>query len=200
MTKSSGSGHLLSNPSLGIYCPAISSEAALVCSLAFPRSFMQSEDSFGHKAFSKSTALEALGFLAPLLVDPIRFIGKKMVIVTDNAVAVLVLKKGYSSDLWATTLCRAARVVAAGLCCQIMARWEPRRSSQATRISDDLTHNLLTELEEKEVDAYLERAQVSFPEPILGWMAKPRVDHSLGNKCLQWILKTFPVLVDILRN
>ena len=179
----------------------VGSETALVCSLAFPRKFMQAEDTLGHKAFSKSTALEALGFLAPLLVDPVRYLGKKVVVVTDNAAAVLTLKRGYSkNDEWATTLCRAARVVAAGLCCSLEARWEPRRSSRQTRISDNLTHNLLEELDDAEVEAYLEKACVAFPRPILAWMGAPGVNPSLGFECLQWIKEIFPELKSVMNQ
>ena len=70
------SGHLIASPSLGIYCPSMFGEPSLVCSLAYPWFFMLSEDSLGHVAYSKSTSLESLGFLAPMLVDPTRFIGK----------------------------------------------------------------------------------------------------------------------------
>ena len=189
------SGHLLANPSLGIFSPSQFGNKPLVCSLAYPRHFLLSEDQLGHKAFSKSTSLEALGFLVPLMMDPGRFLGKHTVVVTDNAAAVLVFKKGYSKgDAWATTICRAARVVAAGLCCQLQVKWERRRSSRETRISDNLTHNLLEELDDKEIDAYIEKGFVKFPPPILNWMASPGSDLSLGRKCLDWLEDSFPFI------
>ena len=198
MLYSDYSGHLLANPSLGIYCPAMFDEEPLVCSLAYQRDFLLKIDDKGHKAYSKSTSLEALGFLVPLLIDPLRFLGRNLTIVTDNAASAIILKKGYSNgDMWATVICRAARVVAAGLCCKLQANWEPRRSSRPTRIADDLTHNLLLELNEKEVDAYIERAEVSFPQPILAWMKSPHEDLSLGNKCLKWLESKYPVLCQL---
>ena len=82
------SGQLITSPSLGVYVPAVASEAPLVCSLAYPRAFLLKQDEAGHKVFSKSTTLEALGFLVPLILDPTRFLGKLVLVLTDNAAAV----------------------------------------------------------------------------------------------------------------
>ena len=186
------SGHLLANPSLGVYIPSEFKEGPIVMSLAFPRKFLLSEDGEGHKCYSKSTSLEALGFLVPLVMKPDKFIGRKTIVISDNAASVLILGKGYSSgDPWATTICRAARVVAAALGCDLLAKWEPRRSSRETRISDNLTHNLLDELEREEVTAYIEDRSVSFPHPVLQWMAQPGIDTDLGYKCLRWMSSKF---------
>ena len=145
--------------------------------------------------FSKSTASEALGFLVPLILDPTRFLGKLVLVLTDNAAAVQVLNKGYSTgDPWASTICRAARVVAAGLYCSLTAKWEPRRSSRGSRISDNLTHNLLEELDAQEVKSYIQNKSVRFPPPMKDWMARPGSDNHLGPKCLSWILENFPTV------
>ena len=158
------SGHLIASPSLGVYSPSMTGEPPLVCSLSFPRFFMHKEDEENHKAYAKSTALESIGFLAILLIDPLRFIEKTVVITSDNAASVQVLKKGHSrGDPWATTICRAARVVAAGLGCQLQTVWEPCHPSCPTHIRDNLTHNFLDELEEEEIDSYLQMSQVRFP-------------------------------------
>ena len=187
------SGHLLANPSLGIYSPSIAGESPLVCSLAYPRHFLLNHDEAGHKAYAKSTALEALGFLVPLLIDPARFMGVKVLVITDNAAAALALVRGYSAgDPWASTICRAARVVAAALGCCLQADWEPRRSSRGSRISDNLTHNLLVELDSREIDAYLQHGKVCFPLPILRWMASPQSDNKLGYKCWIWLKEEYP--------
>ena len=111
------SGHLLANPSLGIYSPGDTGEGqALVVSLAFPRYFLLAEDESGHKVFNKTTSLEALGPLATLCLDPLRFTGREVTFTIDNAATVICLEKGYSKgDPWATTVARATRVVAAGI-------------------------------------------------------------------------------------
>ena len=195
------SGQLLANPSLGIYSPSVEGEHPLVCSLAFPRFLLLEKDSEGHKAYAKSTALEALGFLTTLLIDPMRFAERPVLFTNDNAASVLVLQKGYSmGDQWATTICRAARVVAGGLGCYIQAVWEPRRSSRQTIIADNLTHNLLDELDVEEIDQYLDKECISFPDPILRWMAEPLPDQGLGSRCLQWVRDEWPKLIEIRPN
>ena len=80
-----------------------------------------------------------------LVCDPGRFEGGDKVFYIDNSATVFTVGKGYSKkDQWATTICRAARVVAAEIGASLFAQWSPRRSSRETRIADDLSHNLLT--------------------------------------------------------
>ena len=189
------SGHLLASPSLGVYSPSQEGEAPLVASLAFPRFYLNCVDQAGHKAYAKSTANEGLGLLVTLLLDPMRFVERAVVFTNDNVATVLCFQKGYSKgDQWATTLIRAARVVAAGIGCEMFAVWEPRRSSRPTRVADDLTHNLLHELTEEEVKSYLARATVSFPPPVMSWMTSPKTDQGLGHRSLLWLRETCPML------
>ena len=125
-------------------------------------------------------------------MDPSRFMGKEVLVVTDNAAAVHILAKGYSTgDPWASCICRAARIIAAKLCCRLQAVWEPRRSSRGSVISDNLTHNLLFELSNNEVEAYLSQKSVEFPPPLLNWMANPYNDTTLGYKCWLWLSSSF---------
>ena len=132
--------------------------------------------------------------MSTICLDPMRFVEKEVLFNIDNMATVSALRKGDSGDSWATTLIRAARVVAAAIGCSLYANWTRRRSSVETRIADDLTHNLLTELSDDEVQAYVEFGQVTFPKPILMWMANPGPDRSLGHKCLQWLVANHPGL------
>ena len=122
-----------------------------------------------------------------LCLDPLRFIEKEAIFHIDNIATTIAFKKGFSTDPLATTVLRAARVVAAGIGCQPFANWERRRSSVGSRIADDLTHNIFTELSDSEVERLLDLGHVAFPPPILQWMIKPGVDLDLGYMCLQWI-------------
>ena len=191
------SGHLLGNPSLGLFCPSQLGNTPLVASLSLPRYFLHKVDLEGHVAFHKTTSLECLGYLATLCIDPLRFMDQEIVFTMDNAASVIALYKGRSGDPWATTLVRAARVVAAGIGASLYANWEPRRSTRATRIADDLSHNCLAELSSLEIESYLDRATISFPLPILQWMAKPVHDKTLGRRCLMWLREKYPSLVTL---
>ena len=184
---SDASGQILANPAVGIYVPSQRNERAMVASLALPRYFLMQIDQDGHQAFCKSMTLEALGVLGTLCCDPKRFIGKDVVFHIDNQATVQALDKGYSrKDPWATTVVRASRVVAASLGASLYATWTPRRSSRETRIADNLTHNLLSELSLEEIQDYVKGGMVSFPEPIRKWMAAPKPDQGLGRRCIKW--------------
>ena len=131
-------------------------------------------DEEGKQVYCKTTMLECLAFLSILCLDPLRFIEEEVLFHIDNIASVIALKKGRSKDPLATTIVRAARVVAASLGCCLFAEWEKRRSSRCSIIADDLTHNLIGELDEEELHSYVENHLISFPEPILEWMADPR--------------------------
>ena len=188
------SGHVIASPSLGLYIELTQYHGPLVASLALPRSFLQKVDLEGKQAFCKTTTLECLAYLAILCLEPLRFIEEEVLFHIDNVASVTALEKGRSRDPWATTIVRAARVVAASLGCSLFAEWERRRSSRGGRIADDLTHNLVAELDEEEIDTYLKTHYIQFPDPILEWMSDPRTDLSLGRRCVVWIREKFPAV------
>ena len=156
--------------------------------------FLNKQDDEEKKALSKTTALEALGFLTALLMAPLRFMERRALFFCDNWGSVIAFKKGYSGDPWATTIVRATRVVAAGPGCTLDTKWEKRCSSRPARIADNLTHNILEELTLVEVEAYLRRNTSVFPYPIRSWMADPGRNLSWGRFCLDWLKRKFPEL------
>ena len=121
----------------------------LVASLAVAREFFLSQNEQGKKIFGKTMALEALGILVTLAIDPLRFTGKEVVFNIDNVGTVVSYEKGYSRDEWTSTIIRASKVVAAGLECSVIVVWE-RRSSDGSELADDLTHNFLGQLNREE--------------------------------------------------
>ena len=64
------SGCLLDSPSLGIFVGRHNTSPPLVMSLRFPHKFLCSQDEYGHAIHCKSTLLESLGYLTPMLVSP----------------------------------------------------------------------------------------------------------------------------------
>ena len=193
------SGHIIASPSLGIYSPAQSRERALVASVAFPGQFLTGKDELGKKVFCKTTALEALGVLTALCLDPLRFIGQEVRFINDNVSTVKAFSRGYSKDPWTTTIVRASRELAATLRSSVYVEWERRRSSQGSEIADSLTHNLLEELSDAELDSYLAFGVTSFPQPVLDWMGRPGADRSLGANVIVWIRKRYPALSVMLK-
>ena len=110
--------------------------------------------------------------MVALCLDPLKFF-------VDDIATVIAMNKGFSKYHGTFAIVRATRVVAAGIGCYIFAVWERRRSSRVSRVADDLTHNLFTELTETEVDALLDLNQVASPPPILEWMADPGPNQGL---------------------
>ena len=72
--------------------------------------------------------------------------------------------------------------------------WEERRSSHGSNIADNLTHNILEGLKQSEVDSYTSLVTVSFPDPVLVWMATPGPDRASGTKVTCWVFKEFRAL------
>ena len=189
------SGDWMSNASLGIFVPQHGPFQPLVASLRIPYYFLAKKDSSGHSATHKSTTLESLSFLATLCLEPWRWLGADMNYQVDNLAASLAVLKGRSkTDLWATTVIRAARGVAAALGATIYCEWIPRRSSRETVIADELSHCRTACLSPKELTAFLSGCHIRFPDPILSWMENPKQDLSLGLACLSWIRKQHPFL------
>ena len=182
------SGDLTGNASLGILVPGYGAHGPLVASLRLPFHFLLAQDDDKHATFYKTTCLESLAYLATPCLDPARFVNQEVNYNVDNLATTLALPRGRSrKDKWATTIVRAARVVAAALGTTMHTTWVPRCSSRETNIADDLSHCRTAGLSSGELAAFLEGGHVSFPEPILQWMQNPSTDHSLGAKCLQWI-------------
>ena len=139
-----------------------------------------------------TTLLESLSFLATLCIDPARF-SQELVCKVDNLASTLALPRGRSKkDKWATTVIRAAGVVAAGLGATIHTSWIPRCSSREAVVADDLSHCRTAHLSAAELTAFLKEGHISFPDPILSWMENPRPDPSLGVRCLHCIKKMNP--------
>ena len=77
--------------------------------MRFPHKFLCSMDKYGHAIFCKSTLLESLGYLTPMLLCPQRFMGQFACFNLDSAAAVAAQRRGKSvADDLATTVIRAA--------------------------------------------------------------------------------------------
>ena len=189
------SGCLLDSPSLGIFVGRHNTSPPLVMSLRFPHEFLCSQDEYGHAIHCKSTLLESLGYLTPMLVSPQRFMGQSACFNLDSIAAVCAQRAGRSDrDNLATTIIRATRVLAAAIGCTMFSEWVPRRSDRQSIIADDLTHNLTSNLSREELEAYLDLSIVAFPPPILSWMNNPVEDSTLGRKCVLWLTAQLPGL------
>ena len=187
------SGCLVDSPSLGIFISRHGTLPPLVASLRFPHKFLCTRDKNDHAIYNKSTLLESMGYLAPMLLCPQRFRGQSACFNLDSIAAVCAQNSGRSNkDSLVTTVIRATRVVAAAIGCTMSSEWVPRRSDRQSVIADDLTHNITSTLSGEELEAYMALATVAFPPPVLSWMDNPVEDATLGRKCVLWLAAQFP--------
>ena len=137
---------------------------------------------------SQTTCLEIIRMLSTVLLAPELLQGRSVVPSMDNIAACLAWDRCRSmDDLWATTIIRAIAHVCAALDIDLHTRWLPRRSDQCTIAVDNLSHDRCEGLNHLELEAYVTEKQVSFPDPLLAWMRKPRVDLNLGIELVIWL-------------
>ena len=185
---SDASGKILDTTGIGILIPAQYGEKARVAAWSYPFGFLSCVDEKGAKCYNKTTCLETIGMLSGLMLAPDLLQGRSVVHVMDNIAACLSWDRGRSiDDLWATTIVRATAHVCAALDIDLHTRWQPRRSDHGTIAVDNLSHDRCEGLTEMELEAYLTEKQNGFPDPLLAWMRRPRVDLNLGIELVEWL-------------
>ena len=188
LSYSDASGEFLDTPGIGILIPAQYGEKPRVAAWSFPIGFLDCIDEKGAKACNKTTCLEAVGMLSGILLAPDLLQGKSVIHIMDNQAACLAWDRARSlNDSWATTILRATAHVCAALRIDLFTRWQERRSDRCTIVVDNLSHDRCEELNKEELTAYLHEKQCGFPEPLLAWMRKPRVDVNLGIELVNWL-------------
>ena len=181
------SGEFGASGSLGIYTPQTQLNL-LVASIPFNAHFLTYSKEEEEPIGCQTTVLEALGPLVTLAIDPWRFMNTQTVFKIDNMATCIAYTKGRAKTAYlASSLVRAARVVAASINTKLVVQWERRRSTKASRIADDLTHNLLKECTPQEVQSFLEKNVLTFPPPIQSWITNPAPSSTLGPDLLAWM-------------
>ena len=138
----------------------------------------------GKSMAHKTTTLELVGVMLPLLMDLHAVAGQPVVCDTDNVGAVEAWWKGHSNgDELASTLVRAMFHLAAAAGVQLYVRWIPRNSTDAALICDSFSKGsfeFVTKLP----------SPIVLPKPPLSlvrWLKSPKVDDELGPRLLEEI-------------
>lgn len=113
--------------------------------LTWPPSILTSQtDALGHHFGNKSTTLEAIAMLLPLLAIPSIVQGKPILFVVDNLPLCFAFKKKYAvKDFEATLILRCVFFVASFLQCQLFIKHVPRCSTPLTKAADLLSRSAL---------------------------------------------------------
>ena len=158
-----------------------------MASLPFPVKFLRRVDQYGKIGFHKTTTLEIAAIVVALALFPFHFAGNPAVFIIDNIGVSYVWRAAYSKDLWASTLARAGRIVAAFIGTNVVVQWSPRRSDRPTEVADDLTHQRVSSLTSEELLAYIENGGLDLPPPLKMWMGNPKPDAGLGLELVNWM-------------
>ncbi len=113
--------------------------------LTWPKSFLLSKDSRGKEFGRKSTTLEALGLLLPLLAFPEKVAGKNMLLWVDNAAVCFGWEKGYVKfDREATAILQWANVLASLMGTTIYVKHIKRMSNNMAKLADEMSRKNYT--------------------------------------------------------
>jgi hypothetical protein len=155
----------------------------------WPKSFLEDKkDSKGAYFGSKTTTLEAVGLLLPLLTNPGRLSGKHLIFIVDNLAVVFGWENRIvKNDESATILIRAIHLLSSYLGVFVHVHHEPRCSSKFSTLADHLSRKSTTKEEDT---AKLRNVKES---PVQGelvkWLENPVADWDLPNRLLKEIIK-----------
>jgi hypothetical protein len=141
------------------------------------------EDEKGAKYGSKTTTLEAVGLLLPLLSVPEKLKGREVAFYTDNLAVVYGWENGgVKFDETATTILRAVHVIACYLGMTVHVKHVQRMSNTHAVLVDHLSREAtVTKLDEK----LLQGVRMSACDTVLyEWMDNPRISFGLPRKLL----------------
>jgi len=149
------------------------------CTGRWPRTILSGQDEKGAAFASKTTMLETVGLLLPILTTPNTVAGRNIVLGVDN-IAVFYAWKNRSAkgDLLASTLIRALHIVSAYLECRIFVEHVPRRSTATSVLADDLTRaSTATAAAWNQLSGAM---VTDMPAVVSSWLQNPTVNWQLG--------------------
>ncbi len=145
----------------------------------WPKQFVsERKDSNGIRYGDKSTTLECIGLLVPILITPGLLSGRHVVLRVDNMACVYGFENGQlKNDEPASIMIRTAKIVAAYLGTVLHVEHVPRRSCWEAELADNLTREKTTNfIEQKALERFARKA---LPEALLCWMDNPVNDWEL---------------------
>jgi hypothetical protein len=153
----------------------------------WPEQFVsERKDSNGIRYGDKSTTLECIGILIPLLTTPELLSGRHAILRVDNMACVFGFENGQlKNDEPASIMIRTAKIVAAYLGSAIHVEHVPRRSCWEAELADNLTRRKTTNF--IELRALRRFTRKALPEALLHWMDNPVSDWELPLRLLEHV-------------
>jgi len=170
----------------GVACIQNSKEGvSWFCRSSWSKKLLESaRDPEGKHYGNKTTTLEAVGLLLPLVTVPEKVAGKDILFKTDNISVVYGWEsKNVKFDRSASILIKAATLLSAFLGCRIFVEHLPRMTTAEAVLADHLSRLSSMELEDWSM---LEGAETSTLEGGLAdWIESPSEDESLPFRLLE---------------
>jgi len=155
-----------------------------LCSGRWPPAILNDHDEKGAALASKTTMLETVGLLLPLLTAADEVKGRNIVLGVDNmAVYFAWVNRSSKDDQLASVLMRALHIVAAYLECRVFVEHVPRCTTPASILADSLTRE-----SSATSDAWAQVRGVRkerIPKALKHWLRKPSIDWQLGLKLIK---------------
>jgi len=155
-----------------------------LCTGKWPPVVLTEKDEKGAALASKTTMLETIGLLLPLLMAPDEVRGRNGILGVDN-IAVYFAWENRSSkgDKLSSCLIRALHVVSAYLECRVFVEHIPRCSTKASSLADSLTRESSATMECWDKVKATRREYI--PDTLMDWLKDPKVDWNLGIKLIR---------------
>jgi len=137
----------------------------------------------------KSTTLEVIGLILPIITIPHILQGREICLHVDNIAVVYGWdNRGTKRDHSASIFLRALHIISAFLGCIVHVSHIPRMSTPDARLADRLSRRLTT----TSIDANRLRvaSQPRLPKPLLRWLEHPKADWDLPMELLRDVQET----------
>jgi hypothetical protein len=155
----------------------------------WPKSFITTAIDIKGKRFgNKTTTLEMIGILLPLLLIPEKLKNSHIEFFTDNMGCVFGMKDGYvKNDEYASIFIRAASLIGAYLGSVLHVSHIPRRSSWETETADNLSRSHTTSFLERQIlNRYV---KLTFPPNLTNWLKNPTNNWDLALDLLKHVME-----------
>jgi hypothetical protein len=155
--------------------------------LTWPEKFIRDAKDEKHVRFGdKTTTLEMIGVLIPLLLVPEEFKNAHVTIKVDCLGTIYGMENRFSKgDQCASIFIRAAYLIAAYLECTLHVVHLPRMSDWGAEVTDRLSRRSTTTKQDKKLlEAFSNR---KVPECLADWFRNPTSDMSLAVSLLEYV-------------
>jgi hypothetical protein len=155
------------------------------CRVTWPTHLLlHAQDELGKAYGCKSTTLEMIGVMLPLLTVPHLLRGRELCLYVDNIAVVYGWQnRGVKNDLSASVLIRALHTIAAFLGCHVHVLHLPRMSTPNARLADRLSRRqTTTQIDSRRIRQTL---KPSLPPALSRWLARPRLNWDLPDELLR---------------